>query len=563
MHRLPLYIRTLRHLHITQIWALLRRRLLPVRTQISRNHAVRLRAGVRFPLHIPHRRMQNGDQSFRFLNHERTFLNGQIDWTASDAPKLWRYNLHYFDYLFDLGRSDDANIHAISNWLVMHPPGSGDGWEPYTLSLRIVNWIKFFLCHEAAVTHEWLHSLYAQALYLEQNLEFHLRANHILKNGVALFFAGLYFDGADADRWLLQARKLLADELNEQFLQDGGHYERSPMYHAISVLDYLDVLNLMIESQTNMIFEELEEFKSRMRQALEFLNDLCLPDGDIPLFNDSALGIAPSPGDIMAYGSRIVGYVRRAVQHGLTIAQKSHTGYYIFRDGTDMLVLDCGAVGPDYQPGHAHADTLSFELALNGHRVIVDTGVYDYEPGFRRTYARSTSAHNTVCIDQENQSEIWGVFRVARRAYPLRTRLTTDHSERAMFEGAHDGYRRLPGRPIHRREIDYISPGEWTIFDTIEGGGIHTIESYLHIHPAFTVALAGRIAELRTQTGQLILSITPSLNAEVRTESGWYFPEFGKELPNTTLVMKYRGQLPVLLSYRMSKPPSSNTQFNK
>ncbi len=85
----------------------------------------------------------------------------------------------------------------------------------------------------------------------------------------------------------------------------------------------------------------------------------------------------------------------------------------------DMMVIDCGAIGPDYQPGHAHCDTLSYELAIDGRRVIVDSGVHDYEPTQHRAYARSTPAHNTVVIDGQEQSEMWGVFRVARRARPL------------------------------------------------------------------------------------------------------------------------------------------------
>ncbi|MDE3052050.1 MAG: heparinase II/III-family protein, partial [Nitrospirota bacterium] len=190
---------------------------------------------------------------------------------------------------------------------------------------------------------------------------------------------------------------------------------------------------------------------------------------------------------------------------------------------------------------------------VNGQRVIVDSGVYDYEPGPRRIYARSTKAHNTLCIDHLDQSETWGVFRVARRAYPLWGRLTWDGGKRATFEGAHNGYARLPGRLIHKRVIDYISSGDWTVHDTVEGSGTHTIESYLHIHPAYKVGLTGRSADVQDCMGQVILTIALAPNAEVKIEPGWYFPEFGKELPNSTLVMTYRGEVPVILTYRMTK----------
>ena len=227
-----------------------------------------------------------------------------------------------------------------------------------------------------------------------------------------------------------------------------------------------------------------------------------------------------------------------------------------------MMIIDCGAVGPDYQPGHAHADTLSFELAVNGERVIVDSGVYGYEPGSRRVYARSTRAHNTIQIDGEDQSEVWDVFRVARRAYPLRASLTSDRPGHATFEGAHDGYVRLPGQLIHKRSIDYSSSGEWTVHDTVEGNGIHTVESCLHIHPAYRVSIVGRTTEVRDRIGQLMLTITPAPNAEVTIEPGWHFPEFGKELANSTLVMTYRGAVPVTLTYRMTKTLPTNLRLS-
>lgn len=556
--RLLLYANTLRHLRVSQLSALIRKRLLLTSSRVSHVGELRTRPGVGISPCLSQPNPSEKPYTFSFLNREKTFPDGHVDWVSSDMPKLWRYNLHYFDYLFHAGRSHDANVRVISDWIAKNSPGTGDGWEPYTLSLRIVNWIKFFLWNETSVQEQWLQSLYKQALWLEKNVEYHILANHFLKNGVALFFAGMYFDGSNADRWLAKGRQILAGEMKEQFLSDGGHYERSPMYHAISLVDYLDVLNLMTTSCQAEAFSEMEPFKICIGQALEFLDDICLPDGDIPLFNDTALGIAPSPEDILAYGNRIVAYRCRPEATDLTIASKSHTGYYVMRDGADMMVIDCGAVGPDYQPGHAHADTLSFELAVNGERVIVDSGVYDYEPGARRSYARSTRAHNTIQIDGENQSEVWGVFRVARRAYPLRARLTSDRPGHATFEGAHDGYSRLPGRLIHKRIIDYTAPGEWTVHDTVEGSGMHTIDSYLHIHPSHKIALMGRSAEVRERMGELILTIMPPANAEMRIEKGWYFQEFGKELPNSTLVMTYRGAVPVTLTCRMIKTLQSS-----
>ncbi len=553
MTRLLLYANTLRHLRISQLFALIRKRLFPSARRIQPVTEVRRRSSVGFALSLHRTHRSDKPYTFKFLNREKSFPDGRVDWRCSEMPKLWRYNLHYFDYLMEQGRPIQEQSALISLWITGNPSGTPDAWEPYTLSLRVVNWIKFLLHTPETIPSEWMHSLYTQVLWLEDNIEDHLLANHYLKNGVALFFAGLYFEGRDADRWLGLGRQILSTELEEQFLPDGGHYERSPMYHSISVLDYLDVLNLMQNSRPAHSFPEEPHFDSRIKTALAFLDDLCLPDGEIPLLNDAAFGIAPPPSEIFTYGQRLTGYSRKPLTTGVTAIEKPQTGYYVIREGSDMMVIDCGAIGPEYQPGHAHADTLSFELAVDGQRVIVDSGVYDYEPGHRRRYARSTRAHNTLSIDGQDQSETWGVFRVARRAYPVYGRLTGEGTKQMRFEGAHDGYRRLDGHLTHSRMVEYVSPGSWAIRDTVDGSGTHTIESYLHIHPDYKIILVGRSAEVRDRIEQVVLMITTPLCTEVRVETGWHYPEFGKELSNNILVMTYHGAVPVTLAYHMTK----------
>ena len=58
------------------------------------------------------------------------------------------------------------------------------------------------------------------------------------------YFGGACFNGSEANGWLHKGLDILAEQLAEQILSDGGHFERSPMYHAIILEDMLDVLNL-------------------------------------------------------------------------------------------------------------------------------------------------------------------------------------------------------------------------------------------------------------------------------------------------------------------------------
>ncbi len=349
--------------------------------------------------------------------------------------------------------------------------------------------------------------------------------------------------------------KILTQEAEEQFLPDGGHYERSPMYHSICLEDCLDVLNLM-KANPNVVSQEVvSRLTEKANRALDFLHDVCLPDGEIPLFNDSAFGIAPAPSRLVDYARRVSGYERTSPSPNLIVIEKTESGYYGIRSGGDMMILDCGGVGPDYQPGHAHCDTLSYELALDGQRVIVDSGVYDYEAGSCRRYARSTKGHNTVSVDGQEQSEIWGVFRVARRAYPIGAVIAKLSGDRVRFEGAHDGFSRLPGRIIHRRVIDYDGRGVWTVLDKLTGMGNHHAESYIHLHPDFSARNGRDCIEILTKDGKTIGRLEVIGNASISFESRQYFPEFGIEHKNEVIVLSCFGRLPLEFGYRIIKEP--------
>ena len=570
MKQLGLYLRTLAHLRPSQVAYFLRRRILRQSGSIVRTSAAKIRFGVSMVPGVCVSSSTGDDRSFCFLRQSKSHQPGHVDWVSKDMPKLWRYNLHYFDYLHDRHRSYDSKSLLITDWIQHNPEGTEDAWEPYTASLRIVNWIKFFLAigHssfkeriEGLLTDEWIESLYQQALWLEQNIEYHFLANHYLKNGVALFFAGVYFEGSDADRWLQKGLKILREELAEQFLADGGHFERSPMYHSICLVDYLDVLNLAQGSSAVIPCDMVNEFVGKVTKAVDFLNGICLPDGAIPLFNDSALGIAPTPYQISAYAERVIKYNVPAQSNRLMVRAYPSSGYYVWRQDDDMIIVDCGPIGAEYNPAHAHCDVLSYELAIDGRRVIVDSGVYDYEPSEERAYARSTEAHNTVMIDGEEQSEVWGVFRVARRAKPLSAHMEQTSHEAIQFEGAHDGYMRLSGRPIHTRRISYhYEEASWIITDVVEGNGTHRMESLVHIHPDFTIAQLSPSSIRIEYDGNAVAIIEASNTCHMRIERGCYFPEFGLSQKNCVLVFSYSAELPLQLSYRIQKTTDRYTK---
>ena len=83
---------------------------------------------------------ENG-KTFTFLGEIGDLSMG---WNNPTYSKLWLYNLHYQDDLNAIGAENRQALgrQLIEDWISGNPPLNGNGWEPYCLSLRIVNWVK-------------------------------------------------------------------------------------------------------------------------------------------------------------------------------------------------------------------------------------------------------------------------------------------------------------------------------------------------------------------------------------------------------------------------------------
>ncbi|MBA7617730.1 hypothetical protein ES703_25046 [subsurface metagenome] len=485
---------------------------------------------------------------FRFLNEEHQIADVSA-WNNSAWGKLWLYNLHYFDDLnaHEARARHKWHVTLLDRWIKENTPTVGNGWEPYPLSLRIVNWIKWILAGNE-LAEGMVHSLAVQARFLRKRLEVHLLGNHLWANAKALVFAGLFFDGPEAEAWLKKGLKLLTREVPEQILPDGGHFERSPMYHSIVLEDLLDLLNLSrtyweaaLPSVYRSLLGSLQEAIQRMRFWLKVM---CHPDGEIALFNDAAFGIAPDPAQIEAYAARLCLGEVADLQKGITHLPAS--GYVRLSRGDAVVFLDIGEIGPDYLTGHAHADNLTFELSLFGQRAIINSGTSCYKAGPARMHQRSTAAHNTVEVNGQDSSELWGSFRVARRARPFDLTMTDEGDKGLMVSCAHNGYRRLPGRVIHRRSWR-LTHNRLDITDELEGTYQHAVTRF-HWHP--DVALQDGL-EKNIQSASFSLDnrqvIWASSGKTGRLERGTYHPEFGLHVPNIIHAIDFHSD-PVLTS---------------
>jgi len=453
-----------------------------------------------------------GPRSVSFLNVSADIPSSD-DWNDASRGRLWLYNLHYFDDLTARGSADRREWHVplVRRWIRENRAGVGAGWDSYPTSLRITNWIKWALAVEP--DQQMLDSLASQARWLGKRLETHLLANHLWANAKALVVAGLFFDGAEADEWRRRGLGILVPELDEQILPDGGHFERSPMYHAIVLEDILDLVQLSDVFPAVLPSPVVAQLKSVATRMLRWLQVMSHPDGLVSFFNDTAFGVAATWSVLADYaGMLAVDVDRRALQ---AVECLPDSGYVRLENDRATVLCDVAPVGPDYQPAHAHADTLSFEMSIDGRRVIVNGGTSTYTAGPERTRQRGTAAHSTVEIDNANSSDVWGGFRVARRARPFDVK-SGESAKGVWAEGAHDGYRHHPGRVIHRRSW-LLEPTGLTVTDRLEGACTRAIARFI-LHP--DAAAAGSEA-VRFQCEPQV--------PVVRAPATWN-PEFGRSM---------------------------------
>jgi uncharacterized heparinase superfamily protein len=547
MARLSRYWHTLRHLKPVQVYGRIRFRLARPRVETGPAPALRAR---REEWVQPARRNASviGPETFRFLNVERDL--GAYGWDDPAVDKLWRYNLHYFDDL----NADDAQARTawhrslLAKWVRENPPARGSGWEPYPTSLRIVNWIKWALAGNA-LPPECVDSLAVQTRWLARRLEVHLLGNHLFANAKALLFGGSFFEGREAESWRRRALRILRSEIGEQILSDGGHFERSPMYHALALEDILDLCNVASALPSADGAHVAQACRDRVAPMREWLAAMCHPDGEIGYFNDAAAGIAPTLRALDDYAQRL-GFARRA-SSARGVTPLSASGYVRVERDAAVALLDVAPVGPDYLPGHAHADTLSFELSLFGRRVFVNSGTSCYGDSAERLRQRGTAAHNTVLVDGHDSSEVWAGFRVARRARPFG--LHIEEAAAIEVRCAQDGYRRLLRRCDHLRRWRF-GDAELLVEDTIRGGFDCAVARF-HLHPSVRVehgTSAASDSALLDMPGQHSIRFSVEGGA-LRVEPSTWHRQFGVSEPNLCLVVDLHGAaLRTLIDWKAS-----------
>lgn len=495
----------------------------------------------------------------------------------------------------DAGYLDAIRTH-VASWLDQCPYGRGAQWaSSLELGIRLINWSitwqllggaesKLFAGAQGeAFRRRWLESVFQHVRSIMGKLSRYSSANnHLIGEVAGVWIAAVTWNcWPQMQAWSDKARKILIAEALKQNASDGGNREQAFSYQQF-VLDFLLLAGLAGRAAGR---DFGAEYWARMEKMMEFIAAMTDVAGNVPMVGDADDGyvvdlsaaqtdnyrsllatgallfdrtdLAAKAGGLddktrWLLGDAICGRWEEVARAGARDALPRafpESGYYILGDRFDAedeirMLVDAGPLGYLSLAAHGHADALSVVLNVGGHEVLVDPGTYAYhtEPQWRR-YFRSTAAHNTVSVDDRDQSCQSGNFMWSQHAHAQCLVFDCD-STGQRFVGEHDGYRRQGLDVTHRRAISFDSQERcFEIVDEIDGERGHEIRRYWHFAETLSpVCVDGTI---EVEAGRFCIRLVPQEPVSIQshragdaTQGGWISRRFDDKVPATTFVWR-------------------------
>ena len=417
--------------------------------------------------------------TFEFLGKKKSFISiSEIVFDSQDYGELWCYNLNYFDFLNQINNNFQLEKDLIFEWVERNYKSENIVWDPYPVSMRLVNLIKWFSKNfnkfDKKTKIYFLKLIQQHDLYLRKNIEFHLDGNHLLENYISLLISSIF---CNKDDLLESDFNNLNNEIKNQFLVDNFHYERSIMYHNILVEKLLNIIAIGQNKKHSSKFDhKLSNLHNSISKMLIVTNNFLYPTYSYPSFND-----------VVRYrDNRVIEIIKYSKNLKFNSIKKHKninfeaSGYLKFELQNSIFIYDYGDIAPKHIPGHGHCDCFSFEFFHNNIPIIVNTGTSTYEYGDRRFKERSTSAHNTISFGGNEQDEIWSRFRVARQHTIEYFKLDSFTKNKLFFSGSLSNYN---NQYKHKRNVS-IENNILTVKDKVESFDKKSLPSLnLHFHP--------------------------------------------------------------------------------
>ena len=534
-------------------------------------------------------------------------INYRDESIVGDIKYLWEPNRHLelvtlaqaYQLTSEI-RYANAVKTLLESWIEQCPYPLGLNWtSSLEHSVRIVNWSVawhllggedslLFKGEEGAVFRQsWLKSVYLHLHFIGNHFSFHSSANnHLLGEYMGLFIGSLTWPlWKECTHWQNVAYKGFLKESLKQNAEDGVNLEQGIWYHH-EVADMMLICGLTGKAN-DCVFPDL--YWQRLESMLEFIASIMDVKSNIPMIGDSddAVMVRFSPSGISVYRSLLatgavlfergdfkvksinfddksrwlLGDEGERIFNDLVVPPDKLAfrrafpdgGYYIFGSKLDSpeeikLVADAGALGYLSIAAHGHADALAFTLSVRGIEIFIDPGTYAYHTQQKwRDYFRGTSAHNTVCVDNKDQSVSGGNFLWLKHANARCTVFKCNNKE-DIWEGEHDGYMRLSDPVKHKRTIVFNKLEEIIVVkDALFARKKHSAELYWHLSEHCNAYILNNAVVIESQDVRVRIKVlNESWHPEIikgceAPPLGWISRGFDLKTP--TMCIRYVGEI--------------------
>ena len=474
---------------------------------------------------------------FIFFNQLVPLTLDEMKWEqkdfTSEVRENWIKQLNSFDFIKDYkdNHINEKQINfLIIDWIAKNKNEHSESWEPYTLSKRLTSWVKWLntnqVTPEIASIMKLSISLQLKRLFVD--LEYHKPAYHLLENIRGFLFgcssiinSSQYFNN-EMEYQLEEIITEALKQINVQILSDGGHFERSPMYHSFALEIVKDIKELarkiskqgfLLPEVLNKSIELVNLCEEKIKLMNEWLEYLTMSDGFIAQFNDS---------------SRIMGH-SHSFENNTELLEPS--GYFVKHEKDYSFILSCGSPSPSFLPEHSHCDMLSYELTINENRAIIDSGCSGYDNEVLRLMSRETESHNLPMIQHQEQSDIWGIYYFGKRARIIERTYIPEKAELKVT--IEDQFKQIIERKI------VFSNNKIEILDSLKKRRMQgCFVSLLHLDPKL------ELEEVKEETSNMIIcKMTDKKKFSIITESNIRindyisFPDFGKSIGAKMLIL--------------------------
>lgn len=475
-------------------------------------------------------------------------------------------------------------VEQITHWMDDNPCPYGVNWTcPMDVAIRIMNiiWAYLLIENAGSVTNGFrtrlVNSIFQHGQFILFNLERGVRddgsitnGNHYLANIVGLLHLGLLCPGFKmAETWRRIGTTALVEEMSRQVHPDGWNFESSVSYHRL-VLEMFTAGALLCSVNGVTL---PDNFWARLERMFEFVMFISRPDGKVPQVGDADDGrlyilsnygnwdrndfryllsvgaVLFNRGDMKAHsggfsedafwllGPSGVTAFDGLKANGKELGSKAFpdSGLYVMRQGDSYLLACCSKVGTNGLGNHKHNDLLSFELYAGDKAFIIDPGTYVYtrNPDCRNLF-RSTSYHNTVVIDRQEQNNFdpSRLFSMNDDSTLIVHRWTsTPETDRLTVE--HTGYTRFTHPVYHRRTFLFDKEAHrCEITDYLTGFGDHIADWFIHFDHGIEIEPVGEcMFYTRSPGSNIALMVHSGITLEFRIADGWVSRKYGHKLP--------------------------------